>query len=505
MVIVLASRLKKIPFLIQRLTLVLFLVFPIGLAILTQIQNITGNQDLYSTLLLAPLLILFFGFMVYIQISEVQGSGSLAVLLLIGFAVSVRTATLLILSTDLTSDVLDVHNYAIDIVMGTPTAHTDQYTYIPEATYLSMTGLTHALFYKLFGASVKTVKLLSVVVSAITCGVIYKIGKEGTGDRRVGLVAGYLFAAWPALVAYTGIPTSEHIAMLLIALFVLISVFYTKSDKRGNWRYAIGMYALMGTVIGLVDWYRPVGVILLIAYLISDILYLGKGEKIFRWLAQIAVLVITFLFVSQSAVQINSWIHGVPIPTNGQKFGQSILIGTNFESGGLHNWEDYGTGATAYKRFDGDFNTANRYLIGLAMDRIKENYNRLPQLIETKFRRVWQNDADLFSTASVGSNDSELLGYASLVDHFYLIVVTILIFLASVFAIIKRSPQATFLMQLFILGMALTLLITEAQMRYRSILIPFSALLAAFGLKYVLVFLRNATHSRRENVLDNIP
>ena len=163
-----ASRLENFPFLIQRLILALFLIFPIGLAIISQIQYIAGNLDLYSTLLLAPLFLFLIGFLVYIQTSDKQGSGNSAVVLMVGFSVAIRTAVLLVLSTDLTSDVLDVHNYAVDIVRGDPTAHTDQYTYIPEATYLSMTGLTHALFYKLFGASVKTAKLLSVAVGAIT-------------------------------------------------------------------------------------------------------------------------------------------------------------------------------------------------------------------------------------------------------------------------------------------------------------------------------------------------
>lgn len=495
-----ASRLEKIPLLTQRIILVIFLIFPLGLAIYTQIQHIVGNLDLYGTLLLAPLMIVFVGYMVYTLSSDKPGFGNTAFLLMIGFSIALRAVTLLIISTDLYSDVLDVHNYAIDIVRGMPTAHTDHYTYIPEATYLSMTGLTHAFFYMLFGASVKTAKLLTVVISAITCGLIYKLGKETSGDRRVGLVGGYLFAAWPALIAYTGIPTSEHIAMLLIVLFALISMVYSKSKERTEWRYAFGMYALMGAVIGLVDWYRPVGMILLLAFLVADVLYLGRSERKLRWVAQIAVLVITFLFVSQMAIQVNRWINRVPIPTNGQRLGHSILIGTNFESGGLHNWEDHGTISSAYKRFEGDFSAANRYLIGVAIDRVRENIDRLPQLIETKFRRVWQNDSDMFYAASVGSNDTELLGYAGLIDNFYLVFVTVLIFLVSFYAVIKRSPKEIFFMQIFFFGMALALLITEAQMRYRSILIPFSVVLAAMGLKQFLEHLRNTSYSRRVRV-----
>ena len=500
-----ANRSENIPFLIQRIALVITLIFPIGLAIFTQIQDISKDFDLYSTLLLAPLVIVFFSLMVYIQLSNRQGSEISAVILMIGFAISIRTATLLILSTDLSSDVLDVHNYAIDIVRGTPTSRMDQYTYIPEATYLTMTGLTHAIFYKLFGASVKTAKLLSVAIGAITCFLVYKTGKEVAGDRRTGLVAGTIFAAWPALIVYTGIPTSEHIAMSLIVLVTLISVFYSKSDKHDSWRFSLGMYALMGVVIGLVDWYRPVGVILLIAVLISGFLYLGKGELKLRWFAQIAVLVITYLVISQSAIQINRLVNGVPVPSNSQRLGQFILIGTNFETRGLHNWEDHGTAFAASQRFGDDFSGANRYLISVAMERIRDNFDQLPGLIEIKFRRVWQNDADLFETASVGSNDSELLGYANLVDDFCLIVISILIFLSSVFGLKKRSPGAVFLMQLFILGMALTLLVTEAQMRYRSILIPYSAILAAFGLKCLLDYLQGAIHTRRERKIHNSP
>ncbi len=61
--------------------------------------------------------------------------------------------------------------------------------------------------------------------------------------------------------------------------------------------------------------------------------------------------------------------------------------------------------------------------------------------------------------------------------------VTILALLTTIITIRYRSPQAIFMMQLFILGLAIILEITEAQMRYRSILTPYLVILAAVGME----------------------
>jgi 4-amino-4-deoxy-L-arabinose transferase-like glycosyltransferase len=387
---------------------------------------------------------------------------------------------------------LDIHLYALDILNGDPTANLEKYSYIPNASYLSMTGMTYAGLYKIFGASVKTAKFFTVAISGLTCALIYLTGKEITKDYRGGLVAGFMYAGWPALVSYTGVPSSEHIAMGLIMVSTYIWILVSKREAQAHWVHSLGIYLVIGVIIGLVDWYRPVAFILALAILISEGLFLKQKER--PWLKMICLLVLLMMyqFTSNLAYQINDSVNGIKNPSSRQRAGSTILIGANFDYKGIHNWDDFNIIIDVYDKYGDDFDAANRDLIQLAYQRIIGNFDKVPSLLEAKFSRVWQNDAGMINASSVGSNDAELLDYLGVIDLFYLVTIITLIFIATIFMIFRRSNKIFFMMQLFILGLSIMLLITEAQMHYRSILIPFLVLLAALGMKNLLELKRNA-------------
>ncbi len=471
---------------IQRIFLVIFLIFPIALGLLFQLRFAIPTLEPYQTFSLAPIFIVFLGFLFIILSGKENRNNWQLVALLIGFALALRLAMVLILSSDLYSDLLDVHLYAIDILRGNPTANLGKYTYIPEASYLSMTGLTFAGLYKIFGASVKTAKLFTVALSSLTCGLIYLTGKEISDNPRVGLAAGFLYAGWPSLVSYTGVPSSEHIAMFLIVLSTYIWVMVSKREPTDRWYYPLGIFILIGVILGLVDWYRPVALILLLAFLISEVIYWKRTERPWLKIVSLLALFAVCQFTSNLSTQINDRINRLNIPSNGQRIGSTILIGSNFAYKGNHNWEDQWLIINAYRKYGDDFNAANRYLFQLAIRRIGENLDKVPSLLETKFSRVWANDAGMIDASAVGSNDAELLGYLSQIDLLYLIAITAFAFLATIVALFRRTGKIFFMMQLFIIGFSVILLITEAQMRYRSILAPFLVLLAASGMKSLL-------------------
>jgi 4-amino-4-deoxy-L-arabinose transferase-like glycosyltransferase len=346
-----------------------------------------------------------------------------------------------------------------------------------------MTGLTLAGLYRVFGASVQTAKVFIVTLSALTCGFIFKTGKDSTGDHRVGLAAAIFFAVMPSLVAYSGIPTSEHMAIFLITLTTSIWIFVLKSEKLDLWNYTIVMYLVVGALIGLVDWFRPVGFILLIAFMISELIYLRKDQKILMVISRLVVMVIAAYLVSDLSVVISEKMHGVDLPSVRQKFGQHVLIGTNLKSGGTHNWEDQQIIFDTYRMYSEDYDKASSQLVQLAFERVKENRAEIPHLLEIKFKRVWGNNWQLFDASLDGSNDEELVAYLNIIDALLFVSMTFLVGIATIFSILKRSTQEIFMMQLFILGLALVLLILEVQMRYRSVLFPYLMILGTIGMR----------------------
>lgn len=467
----------------QRIALAILLIFPLSLALLYQIISFTAFTSGFDILTLLPMFLTLLGFLGFIFLRAGTNNDWIAVALVILLAVALRMAMSLILSTDLTSDTLDTHLFALDILSGNITANTGKYTYIPAATYLNMMGVTLAGLYALFGASVRTAKFFMVVVAGITSGMVYKVGKDVSQDHRVGLAAAILFAVWPSLVCYTGIPTAEHIAIFLLTLISLLWLSFSRSKKIERWGWSILIYAILGILVGLIDWYRPVGVVVLLAVVLAYVFSREQRPKLLLFAVQIAILCVCYFLMSGLSLTITEKMHSKDLPSSGQRLGETLLIGMDVKHNGAHNWEDHGIINAAYDRFYGNYNTANRYLLDLAFERMSQNRSQLPGLLQVKFERVWKNDDQQFYFSLVGSDDQELVADLKILNQLLLVLITGLVIIYTGHSLIKPPLKQVFMMQLFILGLALLLLVTEAQTRYRTVLIPYLVILAAMGMK----------------------
>ena len=473
----------------QRCALAILLIFPLSLAIFYQVSGIAAFPSGFDVLMLAPLFFTLPFLLVYLFLRGDASEDWFAIALVILLAIALRLAMSLILSTDLTSDVLDTHLFALDILSGNITANAGKYTYIPAATYLNMMGVTLAGLYALFGASIRIAKFFMVLLAGLTCGVLYKVGKDVSQDHRVGLAASILFAVWPSLVCYTGIPTAEHIAICLLPLVSLLWLSFSRSKKMEYLAVAILMYASLGALVGLVDWYRPVGIVILLALILAEIFSREQRPKLLQFAAQIVAVFICYSLVSGLSLSITEKMHSKNLPSTGQMIGGALLIGTDVQNKGVHNWEDQGIIQAAYDHSAGDFNKANRYLLNLALERISKNRSHLPGLLAVKFERVWMNDNQQFLFSLIGSDDQELVAYLRILNQFFLIMITGLVIISTIRSLVQPPQKQVFMMQLFILGLALILLITEAQTRYRTILIPYLVILAGLGMKDGIAFL----------------
>ena len=78
---------------------------------------------------------------------------------------------------------------------------------------------------------------------------------------------------------------------------------YIKSRKE-YLAYSLIGYALGGIAIGLVDWFRPGGIILLVALVITDLIYLTR-KTFYHQLVPLGLLIISYFAVSSLAVTIS--------------------------------------------------------------------------------------------------------------------------------------------------------------------------------------------------------
>ncbi|HSL45722.1 MAG TPA: glycosyltransferase family 39 protein [Anaerolineales bacterium] len=479
----------RLTFFLQRIALVLLSVLPIGFSLFSQLGYLLENWPLSSffriglliAMLLAPLAAILLRDNLW---GTIESTGYIPLVWIVALAVALRLVVLPLLSTNFSSDMQDMHLFAVDVVSGQPFANLETYQGIPWAVHLDMTGLVTSILYRIFGASPTTAKMFMVVLAALTVWLVYLAGKQFAG-ARAGFIAASLYGTLPSLVCYTGVLSGEHIALLLITLSVLLYGRIKNSETNQQSTRALG-YILCGITTGLIDWFRPGGIILLTALLISDLIYLARDKALYKQLIPLGLLVISYLAVSNTAVLLAERFFQTDIMSAFQQRGHFILLGLNPEHKGVINNPDREIAFDAYERFGDDNAAANGYLIQLAIDRL-EGYSVL-ELFRSKFDLIWSNHWQLFQVSLNGSNDHEVVRVMSDIDSFLYLIITIFIGVNIVTSFINRPRPAVFVMQLFLLGFAISSLILEAQNRYGIITFPYQILLGSLGMSELAVF-----------------
>lgn len=473
----------RISFFLQRAALLIFSILPIGFGLLSQLGNLYNRSSIFQFiqmglfvgLLFVPWIALLFKDEVW---RAVEGKGYLPLLWVVLLSIALRLIVLPLLSTNFTSDFEDIHNFAVDVVSGRPYENLSNYPSIPWATHLNMTGLAMSVIYRIFGVGFTTAKMFMLVLSAVTVLLVYLTGREIAG-ARIGFISASIYGTLPSLVCYTGVLTGEHFALPLMALSILLYARLTRSENRTPMFYAAG-YAFCGAIIGIMDWFRPGGVILLIALIITDLLYLHKDKIVQRLLIPLVLLIGSYLVAGNLAVTISESYFHTDVLSTMQKSGYFILIGLNPDTQGRINLEDRGISFEAYEQYKDDNSAANGYLIQLAFDRLKGE--SIWHLFRSKFILVWSNHEQLFQIALNGSNDLEFVEMLSDMENIINLAVTFLVGFNVYSSFLKRSRPPVFAMQLFILGFAIWILILEVQNRYGLITFPYMIILAALGI-----------------------
>jgi Dolichyl-phosphate-mannose-protein mannosyltransferase len=470
---------------LQKCAIVLFAFLPVGFSFFAQWSYILSIWNSYVFLVIGLLVVLIISpliFWVYQNsfLNFLESKPFFLVLWLVALGVGLRVVLLPVISTNFVSDMEDIHNFAMDVAAGNPLTNLQNYPNIPRSIFLNMSGFVLGGIYKIFPPSFTTAKLCMVVLSGFTIGLVYKTGRK-ICNSRAGFVAALTFAVFPALILYTGVLSGEHVAVFLIAGIILL---YMKiHEHKNNKAYYLIGYLLMGGLIGLIDWFRPVGIILLISIIVTELIYVQKRKLLITFTA-LAGLFVGSLFITNLAVLISESVFQVDVLPASQRVGHYILVGLNPETEGTINGEDYEIANTTYEKFGDDHWSAQRYLIQLALERLKGH--SVLRLFWVKFDRMWANQDALFGYSLIGSDDGEMVLLMEYLEVFLYLLITIFVGFHAVKSIFRRPHPAVFVMQLFILGFALLLLVVEAQNRYVIIVFPYLLLLAAFGLEEAL-------------------
>jgi 4-amino-4-deoxy-L-arabinose transferase-like glycosyltransferase len=197
------------------------------------------------------------------------------------------------------------------------------YDFAPGAPYFA------AAIYWLVGDVDPTAARIGMAVAGMLAVlVIFFIGRR-LGGPIAGLVGATLAAVYPAPIFYTGLLSSEPIAMLTVSGAVL-AFLWAADDGRSPWAWL-----LPGALFGLTAYLRPEYLLLTALFALLALIIVWRRRSFVRGVLAGAALVVAF------AVVIAPWtIHVsndlgrfVPVSTGG---GKALFIGTYLPGDGIH-------------------------------------------------------------------------------------------------------------------------------------------------------------------------
>jgi 4-amino-4-deoxy-L-arabinose transferase-like glycosyltransferase len=237
-----------------------------------------------------------------------------------------------------------------------------------------------AIYFATGGVHPGIVRLFVALLSALTCLLVYLIGRRLAGPLA-GLVGAGLLALYPVSIYYSGKLMSEPLATLTLAGTVLS--FMWASDKGRKW----WAWAIPGVLLGLTAFARPEYLAFVVVF---GLLALWRGG-----LLPAAVLVIAFAVpIAPWAIHVSS-VEGrfVPISTGG---GKALFVGTYLPGNGLH----LDVKRELLRRFRGQTDISPKELSQISMtpllNRVARKYPDLPR--DAALQKIGRENATHYIT-----------------------------------------------------------------------------------------------------------
>lgn len=388
--------------------------------------------------------------------------------LLLGIFVASRVAVLAWLPTEPVSDFHAYYTLAGMFATGEPLPSVEHsHLFFAWGYALVLTPL-----FAVFGPSILAAKVLNIVLGVVSLGLLCAVAQR-VGGRRVAFAAGLLFVLWPTQAILTPVLASEHAALPMCLAYLLATLRACRRDRWGL-TAAAGAGALLAVAVAI----RPsVGVALPAALVVLLAQQMHISARIAR--AGALVLALVVVLVGYRAGLTTAF--GRAPPNVGW---YNLMVGLNIETKGWYSREDS-------KRYFSRRTYSERDALAkrVVVQRLRENWRRLPWLMRRKAVSLWATEADSVkwatarlapAGATAWNEDRVAEVYAAAqISH------TGLLMLATVGLIrcIRRAGQpAVLLLILLLLGGTALHMVFEVQPRYHYVVALAAIVFAAFAI-----------------------
>ncbi|MEZ4669400.1 MAG: glycosyltransferase family 39 protein [Anaerolineae bacterium] len=244
--------------------------------------------------------------------------------------------------------------------------------------------------YSILGRGGLQVALFHTVLDSISIICLYHIGKRLLSNgATVGALAGLLYALYPYLVFQNLTVIDTPFFMTLLYLFVLLMVLLRERQQldRGTW----GLAAAGGLVLGLGMLTRPILPPLAVLMALWFLFRLNLLQTILR-LLPVAVVSLAILGIW---IVRNNGVYNAFVPmttTSGANFwqGNSPYTIAYFRAGYDVQWTSPDVGQI--KATDPRSREADSERFALALQFLRDNPDKIPELLWVKFLVYWSID-----------------------------------------------------------------------------------------------------------------
>jgi 4-amino-4-deoxy-L-arabinose transferase-like glycosyltransferase len=197
------------------------------------------------------------------------------------------------------------------------------YDFAPGAPYFA------AAIYWLVGDVDPTAARIGMAVAGtLAVLVIFFLGRR-LGGPVAGLIGAALAAVYPAPIFYTGLLSSEPIAMLTVA-GALLAFLWAADEGRPAWAWLVP-----GALFGLTAYLRPEYLLLTLLFALLALVLMWRRRGLVRGvLAAAAIVAALAVVIAPWTIHVSNDLgRVVPVSTGG---GKALFIGTYLPGDGLH-------------------------------------------------------------------------------------------------------------------------------------------------------------------------
>lgn len=297
--------------------------------------------------------------------------------LLFAILISALTLRLIVAFTSQTSVTYDSLGYdqrALSIVSGEGYSFHGRPTAVKPPLY----SIFLAGIYKIFGHNYLFVRIIQSIIGAITCIIIYYLGKEILG-KAVGIVSAILFIFYPVFIKSSVQLLTECLFTLMISL---ISLYILRISRGGSLKNAIFLGAWLGISVltrSLMVFFVPL-ILFLIAF---NFIQINKNSK----LKILITITISFLLLVSPWV-IRNYIVYHAFVLGGTQAGEVLYTSYNPRQGYLYGFTTNDEVIAFASTIENEVERSG-FLFKKALESIKERIREVPRMEVLKVVFFW--------------------------------------------------------------------------------------------------------------------